>query len=629
MSEILSDDGMQWLRDFEQKHGRRLRVLHIGNVANNGYNTAKLLRRGGIDADVLAFDYYHVMACPEWEEIELNHDWGDDFAPRFSPADLGLYQRPRWFVQGPPEVCASYLTARVKRLDKAADEIWRLLELARNGELGADDAGARAAWALFCAEIASESRLGGLALRASGWTVLQVRRAGAHLRHGMFLTARAPWRMLLGQIRIAGSGRMAGALRDRVRGAAAWLRRLSVRQTLLLGGRSVWRRSVPLVRIIAGENFVIALRHRILRILGLQRATQLSRFDELVAQFAAAFPNRADRLTLDDLSQWTRHVALFSGVFAEYDIIQAYGIDPILPLLIGNRPYVAFEHGTLRSFIRGDDDVSRLNALAYRLANHVFVTNGDCLEHAQWLGIERMSAMLHPIDVDRHELRDETGIAALRERHGADVMLFCPLRHDWEVKGTDVHLRALPQICERLMPRRVVLVLSPWGLQIDESRRLIAELGVSENVAWIERPLCRSAFVRYLGAADVVLDQMALPHFGGTAPQALAAGVPVIMSYRPDSTAWIVDQPAPILPAFNPSEVADAVVRALDPTWRAEFAVRARTWIYAHHHDDRVVREHLRVYRDIMETTPDILSTDRESDDSLVTMKFDSKSEVA
>ena len=50
-----------WLHAFEASHGRKLRVLHIGNIANNGYLVAKLLRRAGIEADVLSYDYYHVM----------------------------------------------------------------------------------------------------------------------------------------------------------------------------------------------------------------------------------------------------------------------------------------------------------------------------------------------------------------------------------------------------------------------------------------------------------------------------------------------------------------------------------------------------------------------------------------
>ena len=46
------------------------RVLHIGNIANNAYLNARILNEAGIPSDVLVYDYYHVMACPEWEEYD-------------------------------------------------------------------------------------------------------------------------------------------------------------------------------------------------------------------------------------------------------------------------------------------------------------------------------------------------------------------------------------------------------------------------------------------------------------------------------------------------------------------------------------------------------------------------------
>ena len=49
---------------------RHLRVLHSGNVANNGYLNAKLLRRAGVEADALC-DEWHILSQPEWEDAPL------------------------------------------------------------------------------------------------------------------------------------------------------------------------------------------------------------------------------------------------------------------------------------------------------------------------------------------------------------------------------------------------------------------------------------------------------------------------------------------------------------------------------------------------------------------------------
>lgn len=321
---------------------------------------------------------------------------------------------------------------------------------------------------------------------------------------------------------------------------------------------------------------------------------------EMVEKFDTVFPDRPDRLTQKELVPYLSLIEPLNSIFSNYDIVQAYGIEPILPMLASKTPYVAFEHGTLRDFIRNDDVTNRLTALAYRLADHVLVSNGDCFEHAEWLGCQNISPIIHPLDVEQHRSVDKARVDRLRELYDADVILFCPIRHDWSVKGTDVHLRALPLI-RRAVGARVALVISPWGAQIDESRRLIEDLGCSDMVRWLERPLSRLEMIAHLHAADVVLDQIALPHFGATAPQALAAGRPVVMSYKPESTAWIVSQPAPILPAFTPEEVCKAVATALDPEWLKTFGSRAAQWIDEQHSVLRLLNDQLCIYRKLLD----------------------------
>jgi glycosyltransferase involved in cell wall biosynthesis len=156
----------------------------------------------------------------------------------------------------------------------------------------------------------------------------------------------------------------------------------------------------------------------------------------------------------------------------------------------------------------------------------------------------------------------------------------------------------LPLIRERVRGRIVLLVVD-WGAETEASRALLSASGCADCVIWLP-PLSRVTMARLIRGADVVLDQIALPHFGATAPQALAAETPVISSYRPESTDWIVAEPAPILPAFSPEEVCEAVMTALDPAWRAGFAKRARDWTDTHHHPNRIVLEHLQVYQRIL-----------------------------
>jgi len=109
----LSVDLDRRLKRVEEKLGRPLRVLHIGNIANNAYNNAKIMRRYGIEADVLSLNSYHVTSTPEWEEGAIVALAGTPQAPDWRLTKLrDGYRRPNWFIEGPGRLCIPYLHAR-------------------------------------------------------------------------------------------------------------------------------------------------------------------------------------------------------------------------------------------------------------------------------------------------------------------------------------------------------------------------------------------------------------------------------------------------------------------------------------------------------------------------------------
>jgi glycosyltransferase involved in cell wall biosynthesis len=458
----------------------------------------------------MSYDYYDLMATPEWEE---------------KGTERGRYRRPLWFVQGPFRLCAPFLHALI------------------DGREGL-------------------RRYYGLRL----WAYRRLQPYASIMGAGVSVkrATRFPLRVFR-------------ALRRRVAFAISYTKSL-----LRWAGRKTLRTlgfSAPEPEVEFGSP-------------------QQSLGERLSRRFALDFPDRADQLQPEDVRPWAFQPG-WVELFARYDIVQCYATDPIHALVAEVHPYIAFEHGTLRDFTLGNDPLHRLNALAYREADRVFITNGDCLAYAQALGLTNFVPMIHPVDVAAHERVDEEAVRAIRSELAADVVLFSPLRHDWLVKGTQIHIEALPEILETVQGR-VVLVLCEWGAELDRSRELAAALGVDHAITW-RQPLDRPSLISHMQAADVVLDQMALPHFGATAPQALAAGTPVVMSYDPDSTEWIVDEPAPILSALTPADVARSVREALDPEWRAAFRPRAREWVHKNHHPDRIVVEHCRAYRAVLE----------------------------
>ena len=73
-----------------------MRVLHFGNVAMNGYNNAKLLRRIGVEADAIC-DETHLLSQPEWEEADVSGPY-DALVPPGPEVRITGWERPAWVI---------------------------------------------------------------------------------------------------------------------------------------------------------------------------------------------------------------------------------------------------------------------------------------------------------------------------------------------------------------------------------------------------------------------------------------------------------------------------------------------------------------------------------------------------
>jgi glycosyltransferase involved in cell wall biosynthesis len=298
---------------------------------------------------------------------------------------------------------------------------------------------------------------------------------------------------------------------------------------------------------------------------------------------------------------WRNRLESYFGALGpmhrRYDLVQAYGIHPILLLLGEERPFLAFEHGTMRELPFEDDWYGRLLSLAYRKAAKVFITNPDVIASARRLELENYEFLPHPID----ETKYTPGAGDLRrqfEAEGFDFVAVAPSRHDWEIKGTDRMLRAFAELVHRDRPH-ALLVLSEWGLELDRSRALIAELGFEANVRWVP-PLPKLRLIDAYRSADVVLDQFEIGTFGAVAPEAMACGRPVVMAFDQAIHAWCMPVLPPVLNARTPEQIYAELRRLVDDDAAGEAAGReGRQWIEAHHGWERVVRQQTAAYAEL------------------------------
>ncbi len=520
--------------------GRPLRVLHVGNIANNAYHNARLLNQIGIESSVIAYDYYHIMGCPEWEDADFDGGFGDQFRPDWSQVNLQNFQRPRWFAQGPRSICIAYLIARCRGWDRRAQTLWRWLEYAGRLRPG------------------SRFKMSSLA-----------RQLRAQI---------PPWWLKPSDpdLNQPNDGRVQPALAPR--SITARLRPVAA----------------PLKRVLLRLRPVAARLKRVLLPYELPPQPKISGgFNhDVLAEFCREFPQRPP-LNDADLAAYNAVISEWRELFQEYDVVLAYSTDPILPYLAGV-PYLALEHGTLREIPYQDSVTGRLTALAYRRAAHVFVTNSDCLDSARWLAGNRVSLINHPYD-DRHaaaiggvqKWRD-----TLRTRLDANFLVFFPTRHDWVAgtgyadKANDVFLRAFGRL--RAAGHRVGMVCCAWGSNIEESRDLLASLDCSAHVEWVE-PMGTVKFERTAMACDIVADQFKLGAFGGVTFKALAAGVPVLTHLDP--TLFNAQFPMPpVLNCQSTEAIHEGLLSLLrDPAALQALGRHSREWVDRHHNADTLL----------------------------------------
>jgi glycosyltransferase involved in cell wall biosynthesis len=284
----------------------------------------------------------------------------------------------------------------------------------------------------------------------------------------------------------------------------------------------------------------------------------------LITQYKQIYPERDFDPML--LRQYEHTLPLMRRLFSHYDLIIGYAIEGIWPLMAG-APYVAYEFGTIRNIPFADTPMGRLAAVTYLNAEQTVVTNSDNEAPAKRLG---RPFFFLPHVVNEGGLLTPHEAEAAREEfiaeYGGDFIVFHPSRQHWDEardtnwdKGNDHLWRGFARLVLNDAPNARCIAVA-WGEQLARSKALIEELGITENVVWID-PQPHIAMMRYICLCDVVCDQFTIPTFGGIPPKAFHAGKPVVTSFDPGLHHWCFDELPPLIPANSAQLVYQALAR--------------------------------------------------------------------
>lgn len=530
------------------------RVLHIGNIANNAYNNAKILIEDGFECDVICYDYYHIMGCPEWEDADLCKTPSNPNNPTWGEIDLRGFVRPMWFAQGSCEVCLDYLLAkRVGNLSQQ-NKLWSLLKI-QNGT--SNTLGRRVTF--FAAVRRKLDSLNkatcAVYLRADGLS--------------------AVWNKL-GQLggRFGSLGfAVIGALAPFVMCAALAIRCMS----WLVNG------SKKHVKSDSDQFF--------------ERAVS-----RLTHRFGVRFPDRSDKLVVADFASYKPLLNKWVALFEQYDVVIAYSTDVIYPMLAGNRLYIGYEHGTIRDIPFERSSIGRLTAIGYAEANVVYLTNADSIHKAKELGATKTVYGLHGFSPDRLERR----LDLIKNRkfetnfsNDEDVKIFfAPARQHWQVgapswlKGNDLVIRAAADLLQAGVDQ-FLLIFVEWGAEVALSKKLINDLGLTEHVRWIN-PVGKDELLATYSSVDCIIDQFVLPCIGSVTLEAIAIGRAPVMTLLDDAAMeTFYGATIPLLNCGSVSDIAAAMKRVIfESSEVKKVASESQKW-YFEHHNGEILKEKL------------------------------------
>jgi len=231
-----------------------------------------------------------------------------------------------------------------------------------------------------------------------------------------------------------------------------------------------------------------------------------------------------------------------------------------------------FEHRTLRGarlLHFTSEDEHRTAPAAYRDQPHAVVPN--CLE------LEGLLALPH----------DEAAAAH------PELLVLGRIHR---MKGFDVLVPALRSLADEGRPVRLVIAGNDEDGYRAEVERLAAAHGVAERIRFlgeVDEAGKRAAFRR----AALLVAPSYRENFGNAVAEAMAAGVPVVVSERVGIAADVTEARAGLVVPIDAAGLAAAVARLLDdPTARAEMGARGRALARARWAGPAVARAMLAAY---------------------------------
>jgi len=527
-----------------------LKILHIGNIANNAYLNAKFLNNNGYDCDVICYDYYHIMACPEWEEVDIDKNIIDDFKPNWKKISLGNFKRPKWFAQGSKKTCLKYL------IEKRSSSNTKHLNVLFNSLL-------------------LESNL-------------------TYSSVPYFLRSKLLFQKLLREIKESVVKTLLNHSLEKTDTFFGEIKKYFAIK--ILYAFQLISKKIKLFLRYLTKKYLIFINKKI-RNKFIPKETFESRVNYLIDKFNKKFPDRKDKLRFSDFDLYKSTYYHWCELISKYDLVFGYATDPIYPLLANSCPYVAFEHGTIRDLPFENSSIGRITALSYSEASVVYMTNADSIKQAKYLNNRNVIFGLHGFDPYKHIDSSQIIDVFKLINHKIDSdkkIFFSPSRHQWKngslnmKKGNDFIVRAASKLAKNF-PNQFRIIFVEWGNEVDLTKKLISELQLNDYFLWI-KPLNKKNLLKFFAISDCILDQFIVPCIGSVSLDSIAIGnCPVITKLDDNAMKSFYGETIPLFNCKSSFEIYKAFKLIItNNEISKEKCKKSKEWFKRHHSEKKL-----------------------------------------
>jgi hypothetical protein len=297
----------------------------------------------------------------------------------------------------------------------------------------------------------------------------------------------------------------------------------------------------------------------------------------------------------------------FIKLFGDFDVLVFYGPSTSFGAEHElEKPYISFEHGTLRDWIWTSSIYAEKSREGYKKTGLLLVTNQDCYTPARSLGIpeDRIIKSAHPMN-DRY-LAEYRNIRrdSIEKSDISELTIFAPTRHTRGSlvdigKGNDILIEAIALCKKANLP--ITFRLTEWGDDVDFTKTLIKKMDLESMVYWgplLSRPLLK----KEISKSFAVVDQFKIPAYGAVTCDAIGIGVPVITNHDNGLDIQHFGSVAPVIPAGNAEEIYQNLAELIDLT---NFQLQAMheestKWYDANISDSIVAKTRISAYQEIL-----------------------------